>query len=167
MSTEVELIQADAGNQSVLENLLQLYIHDFSELVPLDIGDNGRYVYKHLPLYWSDTSRLPFLARFDGKLAGFVLITKIPDPSGDGEAYDMSEFFVLRRYRHRGIGRELAEKVWLRFPGKWQVRVMAVNIAALKFWTSSIATFAGHAVECKSYESDGKFWHLFSFDSRR
>lgn len=46
MSNGVELIQADAGNQSVFENLLQFYIHDFSELIPLDVGNDGRYSYK-------------------------------------------------------------------------------------------------------------------------
>lgn len=167
MSNGVELIQADAGNQSVFENLLQFYIHDFSELIPLDVGNDGRYSYKDLPLYWSDASRLPFLARFDGKLAGFVLITKISEPTGDGEAYDMTEFFVLRRYRHCGIGRKLAEKVWLRCPGRWQIRIRANNVAALRFWASSIATFAGRAVQSASFESDGTTWHVYSFDSRR
>ena len=163
----VELIKASAQQQSVVENLLQLYIHDFSELIRLDIGDDGLYTYENLALYWSgDASRLPFLARFEGKLAGFILIT-ISELSGDGESYDMAEFFVLRSYRRRGIGRELAEKVWLRFPGLWQVRVMEDNAAAFKFWESSIAQFTGRVADLTSFEIDGTRWHLFSFDSRR
>lgn len=167
MSAEVELIPAVAEHPSVLENLLQFYMHDFSELVPVDVGNDGRYSYKNLPLYWSDASRLPFQARIDEKLAGFALISKIPDPSGDGEAYHMTEFFVLRRYRHCGIGRKLAEKAWLRCPGRRQIRVMANNVAAFKFWASSIAKFTGHEVESASFECDGTKWHIFSFDSRR
>jgi predicted acetyltransferase len=166
MPIGLELIEAGAQQQSVLENLLQLYIHDFSELIPLDVGDNGRFSYKNLTPYWSDSSRLPFLATFDGKLAGFVLVT-ISELSGDGEGYDMAEFFVLRSYRHRGIGRELAEKVWLRFPGLWQIRVMANNVAAFKFWASSIAKFTQRMADFTSFEIDGTRWHLFSFDSRR
>jgi predicted acetyltransferase len=167
MSIGVELIQARAEHRHILENLLQLYIHDFSELVPVDVGDDGRYVYEKLPLYWSDDSRLPFLARVDGNLSGFALVAKISEDSGDREAYDMPEFFVLRRYRRRGIGCELAEKVWLRFPGKWQIRVMARNVGGVKFWASSIAKFTGRAAECAFREVDGKTWHVFSFDSRR
>jgi predicted acetyltransferase len=166
MPIGVELIQAGAQQQSVLENLFQLYIHDFSELIPLDIGDDGRYTHKNLTLYWSDASRLPFLARFDGRLAGFVLVA-ISELSGGGEGYDMAEFFVLRSYRHRGIGRELVEKVWLRFPGPWQIRVMANNVAALNFWASSIARFTRRVADFTSFEIDGTGWHLFSFDSRR
>ena len=166
MPIGVELIQAGAQQQSVLDNLFQLYIHDFSELIPLDIGNDGRYTYKNLSLYWSDASRLPFLARFDGRLAGFVLVA-ISELSGGGEGYDMAEFFVLRSYRHRGIGRELAEKVWLRFPGPWQIRVMANNVAAFNFWASSIARFTRRVADFTSFEIDETRWHLFSFDSRR
>jgi predicted acetyltransferase len=166
MAIGVELIQAGAKQQSVLENLLQLYIHDFSELVPQDVGDDGRYSYKNLSLYWSDSSRQPFLARFDGKLAGFALVT-ISELSGDGEGYDMAEFFVLRLYRHRGIGRELAEKVWLRLPGLWRIRVRENNVAACKFWASSIAKFTRRVADFTSFDIDGASWHLFSFDSRR
>jgi predicted acetyltransferase len=167
MPIGVELIQAGAEHQSVLENLLQFYIHDFSELIPLDVGNDGRYSYENLPLYWSDASRLAFLARFDRKLAGFVLITRISEASSDGEAYDMTEFFVLRRYRHRGIGCELAERVWLRCPGRWQIRVRANNVAALRFWESSIAKFTRRATESTSCEIDGTTWHTFWLDSRR
>jgi predicted acetyltransferase len=85
----------------------------------------------------------------------------------DDEAYDVAEFFVLRRYRHRGIGRALAEKVWHRFPGKWQIRVMANNFVALRFWAASIAKFTGRIANSSSVESDGIAWHVFSFDSRR
>ena len=66
MSTGLELIRAGAEHQSALGNLLELYIHDFSELVPIDVADDGRYGYKSLPLYWSDNSLLPLLARLDG-----------------------------------------------------------------------------------------------------
>jgi predicted acetyltransferase len=130
MSTGLELIRAGAEYQSALGNLLELYIHDFSELVPIDVGDDGRYGYKSLRLFWSDSSRLPFLARLDGKIVGFALVTQSSEPSGDGEAWDMAEFFVLRRYRHRGIGIQLAEKVWLHCPGRWQIRVMEKNVLA-------------------------------------
>jgi predicted acetyltransferase len=167
MTTGVELIPAGAEHQSALGNLLELYIHDFSELVPVDVGDDGRYGYKSLPLYWSDGSRLPFLARLDGKLVGFALVTQSSDPSGDGEVWDMAEFFVLRRYRHRGIGAELAGKVWLRCPGAWQIRVMEKNVLARKFWESTITKFTGLSPRFSEFVADGTTWYRFSFNSRQ
>jgi predicted acetyltransferase len=167
MSTGLELIRAGTEHQSALGNLLELYMHDFSEVVPIDVGDDGRYGYKNLPLSWSDNSRLPFLARLDGKIVGFALVTQSSELSGDGEAWDMAEFFVLRRYRHRGIGIQLAEKVWLHCPGRWQIRVMEKNVLARKFWESSIAKFTGQSAQSTNFVKDGVAWHRFSLDSRR
>lgn len=167
MSRGLELIRAGAEHKSVLGNLLELYIHDFSELVPIDVGNDGRYGYKSLPLFWSDNSRLPFLARLDGKLVGFVLVTQSLELSGDGEAWDMAEFFVLRGYRRRGIGTQLAEKVWLHCPGRWQIRVMEKNALARRFWESSIAKFTGQPAPSTHFVKDGVAWHRFSLDSRR
>lgn len=150
-----------------MENLLELYIHDFSELVPIDVGDDGRYGYKSLSLYWWDSSHLPFLARLDGKLVGFVLIVRSTEPSGDCEAWDMAEFFVLRRYRHRGIGAEMARKAWLLCRGRWQIRVMEKNVAARRFWESSIAGFTGAPVDSSEFFADGATWYRFTLDSRR
>jgi predicted acetyltransferase len=167
MSTGVELIPAGPEHRFALANLLELYIHDFSEFVPIDVGDDGRYSYQSLPLYWSDNSRFPFLAKLDGKLVGFALATRNSQPSGDSETWDMAEFFVLRRYRHLGIGTELARKVWLRCPGRWQIRVMEKNVLACKFWESSIPKFTGLPAHSSKFVADNLAWYRFSFDSRR
>ena len=102
ISTGLELIRAGAEHQSALANLLELYIYDSSVLVPMDVGDDGRFGYRNFSLYWSDDSRLPFLARLHGKLLGFALVTPNSEPFSDGQVWDIAEFFVLRRYQHRG-----------------------------------------------------------------
>jgi hypothetical protein len=66
----IQLELAVREQSPLLANLLELYAHDFSEFQPLDIGSDGRFGYKHLPLYWSESNLYPFLIRFDGKLAG-------------------------------------------------------------------------------------------------
>lgn len=165
MSTDLELIRAGAEHQCALANLLELYIYDFTELVPKDVGDDGRYGYKSLPLFWSDSPRSAFLARLDGKLVGFVLVTQSSEPSGDTGVWDMTEFFVLRGYRRRGLGTQLAEKVLLDCPGRWQIRVMEKNILARKFWESSIAEFTGQPAQSTHFVQNGVAWHRFSLDS--
>ena len=161
MSTGLELIRAGAEHQPALANLLELYCHDFSELVPMDVGDDGRFGYRNFSLYWSDDSRLPFLARLQGKLVGFALVTRNSEPFGDGQVWDMAEFFVLRRYRHRGIGTELATEVWRRCPGRWQIRVMEKNTPARSFWESSIAKFTDAPAHSSKFLVDGVPWYRF------
>ena len=156
---------APREDESVLANLLELYSHDFSEFYDIDLGRDGRYGYKHLPSYWSDPGRHPFLVEIDDKLAGFVLVKRGSDVSGDPDVWDMAEFFVVRRYRRRGLGLRVAHDIWTRLPGRWEVRVMPENQAAHAFWERAIRTFTNDAVASVSVEKDGKRWEVFAFDA--
>jgi predicted acetyltransferase len=124
----------------ILANLLELYAHDFSEFQILDIGADGRFGYESLPLYWSELNRHPILIRVDGKLAGLALVKRGSEISGNQTVWDMSEFFVLRGCRRRGIGMLAAQEVWSRFPGIWEVRVMQSNVLANLFWSKRSPT---------------------------
>jgi hypothetical protein len=52
--------------------------------------------------------------------------------------FDMAEFFVMRKYERRGIGRQAAIDLFHRFPGPWQVRQQQTNPLATSFWRSVI-----------------------------
>jgi predicted acetyltransferase len=132
-SASIDLILATPEQQSILANLIELYAHDFSEFLDVEMGEDGRFGYKRLPLYWSEAGRHPFLVRMDGKLAGFALVKRGSEISGDADVWDMAEFFVLRGYRRRGIGIQVAHRVWREFSGKWEVRVMQSNVQAQRF----------------------------------
>jgi predicted acetyltransferase len=166
MSSRVELIEAGPEHQHALENLLELYIHDFSEFVSVDVRQDGRFGYPDLPLYWREPRRKPFLARIEGKLAGFALVKRGPGLFDDSEVWDMAEFFVLRRYRRRGVGAELAEGIWRLYPGKWQIRVRSNNLPARNFWESVIARFTNSPATSQTFKVEEVAWNVFSFQSR-
>jgi predicted acetyltransferase len=166
-SPHIEVIPAAPEQEPILANLLELYAHDFSEFHDLAIGADGRFGYKCLPLYWSEPGRHPFLVRVEGELAGFVLVKRGSEVSGNETVWDMAEFFVIRGYRRRGIGTHVAHEVWRRFPGLWEVRVMEANVSAQQFWARAISIFTGKAIDLVRVENDGKCWKLFSFESKR
>lgn len=143
----------------VVDNLMQLYAHDFSDFHQVELDANGRFNYASLPLYWSDGNRHPFLVKMDGRPAGFVLVKR------NGTVWDMVEFFVVRGCRRRGAGTAVAHEVWKRFPGRWEVRVMQANHSALDFWERAIAAFTGRRIEPVSMEQDGNSWRVFVFDT--
>jgi predicted acetyltransferase len=165
-SADIELIPAGAEQAPIVANLLELYGHDFSEFLDLDLGSDGRFGYRDLPLYWQDPNRHPFLVRVAGKWAGLTLVKRGSELSGDEAVWDMAEFFVVRRYRRRGIGTAIAHQVWRQFPGRWEVRVMQSNHSAYLFWERAITGLAGEAIPSVLSEAGGKCWHLFSFESR-
>ena len=161
----IEIVTATPEQEPVLANLLELYIHDFSEYVDLDIGPDGRFGYGGLSLYWSEPDRHALLVRVDGKLAGFVLVKRGPGATSAWAVWDMAEFFIIRRWRRRGVGTNIAHEVWRRFPGQWEVRVMQANPPARQFWTRTISGFIGKAVKPVRVEKGDECWWVFSFES--
>ena len=166
LSAQIEVLPAAPEQAPILDNLIELYAHDFSEFHDLDLGADGRFGYSSLPLYWSEPDRHPFLVRVDGKLAGFALVKRGSEVSGNEAVWDMAEFFVTRGYRRRGIGTQIAHEVWRRFPGAWEVRVMQSNISAYHFWARAISTLTGEAIHPVRVEKGGTSWTLFSFESK-
>jgi predicted acetyltransferase len=160
-TTRVSLEVAAPETMPVLGNLLELYQHDLSECFRVDPGPDGRFGYERLPLYWSEPERrFPFLIRCDSRLAGFALVTLGSPASDDPTVYDVAEFFVLRRYRRVGVGRQAARLLWDRFPGRWFVRVFSRNTKALEFWREVVGAYSGN-------ENISKEWHVFTFQNRR
>src|SRR5271170_936617 len=129
-SPQIEVVPATAEQRPVLANLLELYVHDFSEIQPVELRPDGRFGYDNLPRYWLEPHWHPLLLKVDGKLAGFALVKKGSEISGNEMAWDMAEFFIVRRHRRRGAGTAAAHEVWRRFLGPWEVRVMESNHAA-------------------------------------
>ena len=160
----IEIFPATKEEMPVLANLFELYAHDFSEFYAIEPGRDGLFGYPDLPRYWSEAGRFPFLIRVGERLAGVVLVHKISQTSED-EVWDVAEFFVLRAYRRRGVGKEAAFRVWRRLPGSWQVRVMGSNQPAYRFWQHAIGEFAGEATSSISVEKAGERWEVFSFVS--
>ncbi len=161
----VEVIPARKDQETTLANLLELYTHDFSKFHDVAIGTDGRFGYKPLAFYWSEPGHYPFLVWVKGELAGFVLVKRESEFCGNENVWDMAEFFVLRGYRRRGIGTQVAHEVGKNFPGFWEVRVMQSNVVGCDFWARAISTFAGEAVETSLVEKDGGCWRVFSFQT--
>ncbi|MGB8261469.1 MAG: GNAT family N-acetyltransferase [Terracidiphilus sp.] len=164
---QIEVTPAAPEQEPVVANLLELYMHDFSEFLDVELGTDGRFVYPHLSSYWLEPDRHLFLVTVDGRLAGVILVKKESGGRDNEAAWDMAEFFVVRKYRRRGVGTEAAHRVWKRLPGRWQVRVMESNRPALGFWDRAIAGFAGAASQSVRIENGGRRWTVFTFESPR
>jgi len=167
VSNSIEVISASPEQAPILANLIELYAHDFSEFVNLELDANGRFGYEALPLYWKEPDRHPFLVKVNGHWAGFVFVCKGSRVSGDEDIWDMAEFFIVRGHRRSGIGSVVSREIWKKFPGKWEVRVTDRNQSAKRFWAHAISGFVGKTIEPVPFDKDGHLWHVFSFESRK
>lgn len=142
------LLQATKEHKIVIRNLMQFYIYDFSEFVRYDVEDNGLFApYPDLEDYWEgDNNKFPYIIKKDDKYVGFVLVKFI---SSKGQSYfSIAEFFILKKYRHEGIGKAIAIKVFNLHKGQWEVYQRDNNKPAQIFWIKVISEYTkGHFKE--------------------
>lgn len=163
----MSLVPASERDENVLENLLQLYVHDFSEFLGLIPSEEGRFSYPGLSRYWIDEGRSAYLIRSEGNLAGFALVSQGSRISGDSSVIDLAEFFVVRGLRRRNVGRTAAHKLFSSTRGTWEIRVGECNAAALHFWRKIIEQFTSGQFTSEAWtRNDGSRWMVFRFASQ-
>jgi predicted acetyltransferase len=139
---KVKVALRPAQDSSAIENMMQLYIHDFSELWSGtsrgELAEDGRFPRYPLEAYWSEADHIPLLLHVDGSLAGFALVNAASH-SGLLVDRNMAEFFVVRKHRRGWVGTTAAHAIFSRYPGVWEAAVARRNVDALAFWRSAVA----------------------------
>src|SRR5580692_6829663 len=147
----VSLTGAERAQAPIIQNLVQLYTHDFSEFwggtARGDLNAQGLFPAYQLDEYWSHERWAALLIWCDRALAGFCLINDRTH-SGLSAQRNLAEFFVLRKYRGRAVGRRAAENVFSRHPGLWEVAVARKNAHAREFWRKTITRSA----QCSQFQ---------------
>jgi predicted acetyltransferase len=153
----IELIEAQLADKAVLRHLMELYGYDFSEFDGDDVNEHGLFDYKRLDHYWTEPGRHPYLIRVDGNWAGFALVDEYSHfPANTEPTRAIAEFFVMRKYRRRGLGTRMARELFIRFPGRWEIAEMRQNLDAQAFWRRVIGEFTGGRFE--EHQLDNEHW---------
>jgi len=148
---DIGLERAGPERRTLLENLFQLYTHDFSEhwagQAQGELGEDGRFAdYPYLDSYWAEPDRDAWLIRADGALAGFALVNAFAH-SGRPTDFSVAEFFVARKYRRGGVGLGAATQLIQARPGQWEAAVVRANAGALPFWRRVAAAVSSDVEE--------------------
>lgn len=140
---------AQPFEKPILENLLEKYDYEFSQYDQEDVSPLGLYGYDWLDCYWTSPGRHPFLLRADGVLAGFAMVGDHFEARIDDGEYNMSEFFVMYKYRRLGAGRLMARELFRMFPGRWELKLHPKNLASAVFWPAVVGAATGGRFEVR------------------
>ena len=131
---------ARAEDFPALEQMLELYQYDLSDIWLQDLDARARYGFDLTRHERADRSRA-YVARDGSQYVGFALTA--PAIVTRTEGTWMEQFFILKRYRRSGAGRALARHVLLSHPGPWELGQIAGNTAAHSFWRQVIGELTG------------------------
>ncbi len=156
MMSDVSVHAAMPGHRPVIEKLIQLYLYDMTGDLPFPIGEDGLFEYDYLDRFW----RHPYLIRSGGELAGFALVIDKCPVTDQRPCFFMAEFFVLKAYRRRGVGRQAVEAIISSHRGRWHIGVIEKNTGAAEFWASQ-----HRCREASKYHRhfDGEDWLIYDF----
>ena len=146
----LELRKARPEDYPALQQLLELYQYELSDIWPQDADAEAKYGYS-LERHGQDERFHAHVALVGSQYAGVALVAPAVVTRTEGKW--MEQFFVLKRYRRAGTGRALALHTLRSHPGPWEVGQMPANTAAQAFWREVIgAQTQGDYVEVQVTE---------------
>jgi predicted acetyltransferase len=159
----IELHVTHRDELETIENLMQFYMHDFSEWLPLKLGEHGFYNIQPKLDYWRNPATRPFLIKVEGELAGFVTVDG--DVHIEGAEHNIGYLFVSRRFRGQGVAKFVVSTLLSRFPGQWQIFHIDANQPARLFWAKVMPQMAGDEFTLHRLPVDGYPCTFYRFPS--
>lgn len=138
INMRIQVKKVPRSRKTIIERLMQLYLYDFNIYYNDDVNSLGLFTYAKLDSYWGEEGKYPFLIYVDDKIAGFALVSSHTYLQENKGGKSIAEFFVMPKYRRRGVGTYVAHKLFDMFPGKWEVSEINDNIPAIQFWRFAI-----------------------------
>ena len=132
--------KAQASDFAALEQMLELYQYELSDIWVQDADTQAKYGY-NLDRHRAEERFHAHVALSGLQYAGFALVAPAAVTRQDG--YWMEQFFILKRYRRTGAGLALAQHVFSCHPGPWEVGQMPENHRAQAFWRRTVAKLTG------------------------
>ena len=149
----IDLHPAQRDELQIIENLMQFYMYDFSEWLPLKLAGHGFFSIQAKIDYWRRPTTQPFLIHVDGELAGFVTVDD--EIHVAGAQHNIGYFFIARRFRGQGVAQFVVSALLKRIPGQWQIFHINANLPAQRFWAGLIPELTGGDFTRHQREVDG------------
>lgn len=142
----VNLIPAALDDYTLIQNMARFYVYDLSCYCGFEsdeydwtLPQDGLYEANDYKKYFIEANRKAYLIKVNNEIAGFVLLNKIG--TTDKLDWNMAQFFILARFQNKGIGKQVAQKIWQMHQGIWEVSALPENKPAIIFWRNAINEF--------------------------
>lgn len=140
------------ADRPLIQEMARFYIYEMSDAAQwgYERKDAGvLFECRDLSAYWDDGCH-PYLLLSEQELGGFALIDR--RGSDPRTQFNVGQFFVLKKFQRRGLGRRAATAIFERHPGCWEVAQFPGNLPAIAFWQATVRDYtAGRYSEERRY----------------
>jgi predicted acetyltransferase len=121
----------------------------------------GQSVSEIIQGWFHDDRCAAFLVLREQEPVGFAVVQRSLASSEDPKRhYRLSEFFIRRPFRGKGVGRGAAMLILARYAGEWTIPEQSGNPGAIRFWRRVVSEFTNGKFREK--RGQGEIAHQFT-----
>ncbi|MCR8645662.1 GNAT family N-acetyltransferase [Paenibacillus sp. N1-5-1-14] len=139
----MQIIRVDQNGKDILKQLMTLFLHDLSEYNnDIEINQStGVFEFDVFDWFFEKEGLTPFFIKNTDKIIGFILLQSGPFSNQEFADYVLNSFFILKKYRRQGLGKEACKVFFKQFPGRYAISQIETNIPAIQFWKNTYRSF--------------------------
>jgi predicted acetyltransferase len=163
----MQIIKVEHDRKDILKHLMTLFLHDLSEFNgDLEINqDTGLFEFDVFEWFFEKEGLTPFFITFENNIIGFILLQSGHYTNQEHYDYFLNSFFILKKYRRRGLGRETCKQFFNQFPGRYTIGQVSNNVRAIHFWKNVYKSLNIEFYEREMIEDGHKvFYQYFKVD---
>ncbi len=121
----------------------------------------GQGVAEIIQGWFHDDRCTVFIVLREQEPVGFAVVQRGLANAGDPKRhFRLSEFFIRKPFRNKGVGRGAAMLIFARYAGEWTVPEQSRNPAAVRFWRRVVAEFTSGRY--REQRGQGEVAHSFT-----
>jgi len=121
----------------------------------------GQSVSEIIQGWFHDERQTAFVILRENEPTGFAVVQRSPSaPDDKSRHYRLSEFFIRRPFRGKGVGRGAAMILFARYAGEWTIAEQSRNADAIRFWRRVVGEFTNG--KFRENRGQGEIAHSFT-----
>jgi predicted acetyltransferase len=121
----------------------------------------GQSVSEIIQGWFHDDRCTAFMILREQEPVGFAVVQRsLSNPANPQRHYRLSEFFIRKPYRSKGVGRGAAMLLFSRYAGEWTVPEQSRNPGAIRFWRRVVSEFTNGRF--RENRGQGEIAHTFT-----
>ena len=129
----MKLERVELKDKKILDNLIQLYLHNLSANFKIDFDSKtGLYINEDTNKYFTDDKEVALFIKEEDNILGFILLYL-----SDNENI-VQELFILNNYKRQGYGRKSITEVFNKYKGNWCIKVVPCTPNSENFWINTV-----------------------------